>query len=463
RNLQRSIKQSFLDRIFPDRVSNAVKKVKGVDLLKLLTTDELWFRISDHDAVRVGILTHGIFILEILPNSKYWWKKDPTVIPHGISWSIIENFHKGDYSRFFAQCSNPILAFGPSDYESVQPWCVRSFEYISNLDEPRPRDCVGDVLVEVVELEHKLICSGGDTAEEQMQVDSNNHSDVHAEDQDLPYPNMDKDANIHSDVLVKDQNSPIMDKEDLLAEFDVKDKIAVLEKALKLRYQDSSGDSLQQVCYKQHELGGSKILKTSSPFRSYSNEKYGPVVDCTQLEGSVGFDNMLDPGCKDKLADDNDQEGLVKLVDKLSMEEHILANILDEKMVDEKGQASPRLNATEGEKMVSLDLNCVNMNVPRCSEQVFRRLQRITLAESSQEMSGKRKLTGGEKEADRSVDFPILHEMTVDPWVESITGSCVDRDFWLTLFGCSNSGWLSDKHLDIWCDLMWNFRQPDAD
>ncbi|GKD28684.1 hypothetical protein Tco_1239462 [Tanacetum coccineum] len=319
-----------------------------------------------------------IFILEILPNSKYWWKKDPTVIPHGISWSIIENFHIGDYSRFFAQCSNPILAFGPSDYESVQPWCVRSFEYISNLDEPRPRDCVGDVLVEVVELEHKLICSGGDTAEEQMQVDSNNHSDVHAEDQDLPYPNMDKDANIHSDVLVKDQNSPIMDKEDLLAEFDgTKATIHIIDKrkgevttsSPEILYNKFVINNMSWVVLRvlaQSQMFTIKllhpkpmtapvkvrvlfmqILKTSSPFRSYSNEKYGPIVDCTQLEGSVGFDNMLDPGCKDKLADDNDQEGLVKLVDKLSMEEHVLANILDEKMVDEKGQASPRLTATE--------------------------------------------------------------------------------------------------------------------
>nr|GEY69641.1 hypothetical protein [Tanacetum cinerariifolium] len=47
------------------------------------------------------------------------------------------------------------------------------------------------------------------------------------------------------------------------------------------------------------------------------------------------------------------------------------------------------------------------------------------------------------------------------PW--SIIGHSVDRDFWLTLLGCRNRGWLSDKHLDIRCDLMWKFRQPGAD
>nr|GEY68915.1 hypothetical protein [Tanacetum cinerariifolium] len=225
----------------------------------------------------------------------------------------------GDYSRLFAQSSNPVLAFGPSDYEFVQPW----------------------------------------------QVDSDNHSDVHAEDQDSPYENMDKDVNIHYDVHVEDENSPIIDKDELLTEFDgikpivyiidkrkgkvvtsclekdldlVMDRIAVLEKAFKLRYQYSSEDSAQQVCYKQYELGRSKSqmfaikLLHPKPMNTpvkvqvlfmQSQDKFF-VSQLLQLARSVGFDNMLDPGYKDELADDNDQEGLVKLVDLISMEEHII-------------------------------------------------------------------------------------------------------------------------------------------
>nr|GFB16345.1 hypothetical protein [Tanacetum cinerariifolium] len=252
-----------------------------------------------------------------------------------------------------------------------------------------------------------------------MDKDAKIYSDVHVEDQnspiidkedllaeyddqDSPYLNMDKDAKIYSDVLVEDQNSPIIDKEDLLAEYDgikvknhiidkrkgevatsclekeldlVKEKTAVIKKALKLRYQDRFKDFVQQVCYKQHELGGSKSTSAVSDVfhqvvasETYDctgecsdfiyaesqykfsipqllqlaiNEKSRPIVDCTQLEEwSVGFDNVLDPGCKDELANDNDQEGLVKLVDIMSTKEHISANILDE-----KGQASPRLTA----------------------------------------------------------------------------------------------------------------------
>nr|GEW23946.1 phospholipase-like protein [Tanacetum cinerariifolium] len=292
------------------------------------------------------IFHHQIFILEIFPNSKYWWKTDSAVIPR---------------------------AFAPSDYESVQPWCVDSFKYFNNLDEPGPRDSVGDVLVEVVEPKHKLMFFGGDNVvkQEPKQVDSNNHSDVHAKGQDSPFQNMDMDANIHSDVHVEEQNSLVMDKEDLLAVFNgikatvhiidkrkgdvatscivkeldlVKDKITVIEKALKLRYQESFEDSVQQLCYKQHELGGSK--------------------------GSVGFDNVLDLGCKDEFGNDNDQEGLVKLVDDFCIIEHISDNVvdakvvdekvlddkvldekvLDAKVVDEKGQAISRHTATEDQQ-----------------------------------------------------------------------------------------------------------------
>ncbi|GJU97376.1 ulp1 protease family, C-terminal catalytic domain-containing protein [Tanacetum coccineum] len=70
----------------------------------------------------------------------------------------------------------------------------------------------------------------------------------------------------------------------------------------------------------------------------------------------------------------------------------------------------------------------------------------------------------------RKVTFPayfdnIYHLSTKTTHIFSWnkTGHSVDHDFWLTLLGCSNRGWLSDKHLDIWFDLMWKFRQPDDD
>ncbi|GKE88487.1 phospholipase-like protein [Tanacetum coccineum] len=39
----------------------------------------------------------------------------------------------------------------------------------------------------------------------------------------------------------------------------------------------------------------------------------------------------------------------------------------------------------------------------------------------------------------------------------------VYRSFWLNLLGLKEGGWLSDRHLDVWFDLMWSFRPTDAD
>ncbi|GJW86261.1 phospholipase-like protein [Tanacetum coccineum] len=39
----------------------------------------------------------------------------------------------------------------------------------------------------------------------------------------------------------------------------------------------------------------------------------------------------------------------------------------------------------------------------------------------------------------------------------------VYRSFWLNLLGLKEGGWLSDRHLDVWFDLMWSFRPIDVD
>ncbi|GJV06723.1 hypothetical protein Tco_1344379 [Tanacetum coccineum] len=67
-----------------------------------------------------------IYILEMYRNNKFWWKKDPLVIPRGIAWSKIGNFEKGDYGALFAEWSNPILygqANGPitASPQGIQP------------------------------------------------------------------------------------------------------------------------------------------------------------------------------------------------------------------------------------------------------------------------------------------------------------------------------------------------------
>nr|GEY91607.1 hypothetical protein [Tanacetum cinerariifolium] len=157
-------------------------------------------------------------------NSKYWWKKDPDVIPRCISCSIIENFRKRDCSRLFAQC-----------HESFQTYSI------------------GEVLVSDVEQEQNLICLIGDTANETSQLDLNIHYDDHVQDlnfayqdmdkesnihckdhveeQNSSFQDMDKESNIHSHDNVEQQNSPNMCKEHVLSEFDaIKATVGIIDK-----------------------------------------------------------------------------------------------------------------------------------------------------------------------------------------------------------------------------------------
>nr|GEU71443.1 hypothetical protein [Tanacetum cinerariifolium] len=73
--------------------------------------------------------------------------------------------------------------------------------------------------------------------------------------------------------------------------------------------------------------------------------------------GSVGFDDMMDPDCKDDLLDDNVQKVVVKMVYMMSMEEKESDNKLDEKVnagviVDRATfQASPPPNAREVQEL----------------------------------------------------------------------------------------------------------------
>ncbi|GJS09162.1 transposase, MuDR, MULE transposase domain protein [Tanacetum coccineum] len=51
-------------------------------------------------------------------------------------------------------------------------------------------------------------------------------------------------------------------------------------------------------------------------------------------------------------------------------------------------------------------------------------------------------------------DDPDFLVISLEEWVYTS---------WLNLLGLNDDGWLSDKHLDAWFELMWSFRPTDAD
>ncbi|GJY15097.1 hypothetical protein Tco_0385519 [Tanacetum coccineum] len=157
---------------------------------------------------------------------------------------------------------------------------------------------------------------------------------------------------IRADDYDEADNSYIIDKEDVLGEFDAT-KATV---ALKERYHNTLEDSVKQACNKSdsgvsdvfhQELASEKHQFTSDGLayiyeesqdkysvsqllQLASNEKYGTAFDCTQLEGSVGYDDMLAPS------------------DMMVNEENILETKLDETVVDSAtAQATPPPNAIE--------------------------------------------------------------------------------------------------------------------
>ncbi|GJU52346.1 phospholipase-like protein [Tanacetum coccineum] len=168
----------LIDRVFPEKKRQPLKRVRVIDLLVVTRSAHLWSGLSDEDAVKVCLLLvvnivfmdrepknyivdnllelvddlptwdaypwgeyiwkafyrRTIYILEMYTNNKYWWKKDPLVIPRGLSWSKIGNFEKGDYGTLFAEWYNPIMSMAPTSNELLQPWFIRSMEYFGSHD-----------------------------------------------------------------------------------------------------------------------------------------------------------------------------------------------------------------------------------------------------------------------------------------------------------------------------------------
>ncbi|GKC69028.1 hypothetical protein Tco_1114911 [Tanacetum coccineum] len=128
----------FCDRVFPDKIAEPLKKVRVSDLLELIRKPKKWSALSDEDSVKGeyfwrALYRRYIYILEMYKNSKFWWKKDPLVIPRGLSWSKIGNFEKGDFGALFSEWSNSILCMALTSTELLQPWLIRSIDYFRTL------------------------------------------------------------------------------------------------------------------------------------------------------------------------------------------------------------------------------------------------------------------------------------------------------------------------------------------
>nr|GEW17336.1 phospholipase-like protein [Tanacetum cinerariifolium] len=108
-----------------------LKKVRVSEVLEVIRSPNMWSALSDEDSVKVCLLL--IYILEMYRNNKFWWKKDPLVIPRGLAWSKIGKFEKEDYGALFFEWSIHIMSMAPTSTELLQPWLIRSMDYLRTL------------------------------------------------------------------------------------------------------------------------------------------------------------------------------------------------------------------------------------------------------------------------------------------------------------------------------------------
>ncbi|GJX94901.1 hypothetical protein Tco_0349487 [Tanacetum coccineum] len=176
----------------------------------------------------IEVFDAKIYILETYTNSKYWWKKDPLVIPHGLSWSKIGNFEKGGYGTLFAEWYNPILSMAPTSNELLQPWFIRSMEYFRSHDvEHEPLLIVHDV-----EHERQLLLKGQPVGENPVvALEQQSEPDVAVERQ--YEPNVALERQSEPEVALERQsepNVPMFTREELVAEHHaIKERVQIIK------------------------------------------------------------------------------------------------------------------------------------------------------------------------------------------------------------------------------------------
>ncbi|GJY69552.1 hypothetical protein Tco_0472534 [Tanacetum coccineum] len=67
-----------------------------------------------------------IWILESYPNSRKWWSKKDNVLPRALAWSNVTKFEKNNYNRLFGPDSNPNLELYATRVEKKTGWFIAS-------------------------------------------------------------------------------------------------------------------------------------------------------------------------------------------------------------------------------------------------------------------------------------------------------------------------------------------------
>nr|GEY30862.1 hypothetical protein [Tanacetum cinerariifolium] len=304
----------FLDRIFPDRCTNRVKKVKGDEFMILFTTDDLWFGISDHDVVRVCLLLVAT-IAFMGREARIFYLKTLNVVPQ----------------KNESDCKK--------DNEKV-------LEPPKKKKKPAKEKELDIVKDRITILEKCFKLRYHDTSEDYVKQGSVGFNDV----LDLEC----KDHQLNDNVpkcLVKPV--AMMCGEVHKSDDKLDDTLAV---GVIVHCGSISFDGMLDPSSKDHlpndnvPKGLVKSVDMMCGEDNISDDKLdekvvgGVIVDRSTLQASLPpnalesqepkpTDKMIDPGCKDQPLNDNVPKGLVKLVDTKSGEDNISDYKVDETVV----------------------------------------------------------------------------------------------------------------------------------
>nr|GEW88331.1 hypothetical protein [Tanacetum cinerariifolium] len=331
---------NFLDRIFPDRSSKRVKKVKGDDLMELFTNDELWFGISDHDAVRVCLLLVATIVfmgretrynipdnvLELVDDLPVWnsypWGEYFWRIFYRRTFNVLQRKNEKDFKKDKDKSVEP-----PKKKIKVGKFSKKKNKFVEASSEKMTRyNLYGFVWAVKFEFFNQRW---------QLCYDKTGRFNFGFGDNDLNIQPVDYDEPQNTNNAAKENalcefdairpddydeadNSYIMDKEDVLGEFYaikatigiidkrkgevstdclekqldlVKHMISVLEQALKQRYHNTSEDSVKQACNKSDsgvsDVFHQELASKKHQFTDEETKLNETVVDCATVQATL--------------------------------------------------------------------------------------------------------------------------------------------------------------------------------
>ncbi|GJR24951.1 phospholipase-like protein [Tanacetum coccineum] len=454
-----------------------------------------------------------IWILETYPNSKIWWSKNKNVLPRGLGWTKISKFEKSDYNRLFIPVSIRNVDLYSTPAEQREPWFIASIPFINGLvDEDRNvfiDDCVGvskdndvdgqhqlgyeneRVNETLVEKNDRLLLEEGDGVLDSKRGGRNHESD------NVKQPKNVSIAELFAEVrALRQEVALIKTKPDMISNHskdiqnycvpDVTSNHTSVDQGLNVDNAKFACDGMSidkadrknEYTYSQANTSTLDILIKAF---DYSNDhpEIDVLRDANDVHRSVPNLNhhaTPEPVHVYDFADD--------YMNVLNDEETVANYSLDDmKLQDEEDNLTVKEILVEHQPVDEL-INPKYVNVVKDDYKpplasVF------TCAKSKTKKCGIRKnyvLRSVEERMNKlamDLDSPFGQQGTATPAppktrsMSSIGDTIVAPDFeeYNTCYvensnACldkAKEGWLQDSHLDLWVDLMWYFREPDAD